>query len=293
MGMRLPSQLLMLLVACLALAACQPSEAAAPEDLEVPENVVARVVYFQAEDCDLCEQITSDIIEPLQERCGVGLDVKTVDVGTTEGYEALVATESHLVGEPGRWDIPVIVVAEMAYVGDRAIREGLLPYLKCVFGAGGNAWPAVPALESFASQSVAPSADNPFGTLTGESLEACVDEEEGEVCESPTPIFALYLMSADCTDTCDRTRYDLTYLRGVYPQLSFETRPIEENRELADALAERAGVPADQWGQAPAVVFGDDYLVGEDLNLETLRERLDAYADTGAVAVWYALDLSE
>ncbi|MBN1247945.1 MAG: hypothetical protein JXC32_09835, partial [Anaerolineae bacterium] len=211
----------------------------------------------------------------------------------TEGYEAFLATEAHLVGEAGRWDIPVVVVDAMAYVGERAIREGLLPYLKCVFGAGGNDWPPVAALGNIAAESIETVGEDPFGGLAGEGLESCVDDEESEVCASPIPIFALYLESADCTDTCERTRYDLTYLKGVYPQLSFETRSLEDNRELADALAERLAVPKELWGQAPVVVVGEDYLVGDDLDLEMLRERLASYTESGATALWYALDLLE
>jgi hypothetical protein len=261
--------------------------------LDVPDDVVAHIVVFQADDCDLCEQIAAEVIEPLQSRCGTGLEVKVVDVATPAGYEAFAATEAHLVGESGRWDIPVVVVDETAYVGDSAIRESLLPYLKCVFGAGGNDWPTVPELEEIAARATMSPEEAPFGGLSGESLESCVDDEESAVCESPVPIFALYLTSSDCNDTCERTRYDLSYLKGVYPQLAFETRAIEENRELADALAETLGVSPSLWGQAPAVVVGEDYLVGDDLNLGVLRERVAAYTESGATALWYALDLIE
>jgi hypothetical protein len=50
--------------------------------------------------------------------------------------------------------------------------------------------------------------------------------------------------------------------------------------------AELQGAPL-----APAVVIGDTYLTGDDLKLDSLRSTLEAYAETGAMAVWYTLDV--
>ena len=283
--------LLVVVLGGLMLVGCQGPDTPDVETLEVPEDAVARVVFFRADDCEFCAEVEMEIIAPLQERCGANLEVKMVDIETTEGYEAFVATETALVGDAGRWDLPVVVVDEMAYVGEAAIREGVLPYLKCVFGSGGNAWPAVPALEAIAAEPQLVGGDSPFGSLSDGGVEACVDDEEAALCASPQPIFALYLTREACDDTCERTQYDLTYLKGFLPQLSFETRSMEENRALADALAERLGVPEAQWGRSPVVVVGEDYLVGDDLDLEVLRDRIASYTETGATALWYALEL--
>ena len=151
----------------------------------------------------------------------------------------------------------------------------MLEHLKCVFGAGGNGWPAGDALQGIAPEPVqAPDFRRESFCRDGEdAVESCVDDEDSAVCATDAPIFVLYLSGADCTDTCERTRYDLVYLKGVYPQLAFEERPIEDNAELADALAETLGVPREQWGKAPAVVIGEDYLTGDDLLLANLRDR--------------------
>jgi len=277
----------------LVLASCGRSVDAGVDDLEVPDNAVARIVLFAAGDCAVCDELREELIAPLQERCGAALELKTVDIGTTEGYEAFVATEALLVGEAGRWDIPTAVVEDTAFVGEEAIRAGLLDYLKCVFGAGGNDWPTGEALSAIDAQPAPAGAigSSPFGGAAEDSVDSCVDDEVSAVCASPAPIFVLYLSGSGCADTCERTRYDLIYLEGVFPQLSFEERSVEENYRLADALGEQLGVPEDQRRLAPAVVVGEDYLVGDDLVLDNLRERVAAYAESGAMALWYLIDV--
>lgn len=271
------------------LTACgQDAAAVQVGDLDVPEDVVARVVFFRADDCAVCSSLYDEVIAPLQERCGQGLELKLVDVAVPEGYEAFVATERALIGEAGRWEIPTVVVDTTYFIGDSAIRQDLLPHLKCVLGAGGNPWPDVAALREIAAAPTSEASGLSFDT--GESLEGCVDDEESAVCESSEPIFVLYFAREACGDVCDRTRYDLRYLQGVYPQMFFEERDIAEHQALAEALAERAGLSS-SGDLAPAVVVGDDYLVGDALTLDNLRVTLDAYAEHGATAIWYTLDL--
>ncbi|MCD6284830.1 MAG: hypothetical protein J7M39_02825 [Anaerolineae bacterium] len=276
-----------------ALAGCGRAVDAEVDDLEVPDNAVARVVLFAADDCAICDELIEGLIAPLQERCGAALELKTVDIGTTAGYEAFVAAEVLLVGEAGRWEVPTVVVEDTAFVGEEAIRANLLDYLKCVFGAGGNDWPAGDALSGINAQPAPARAvdASPFGGTADDAVESCIDDKASAVCASPAPIFVLYLSGSDCTDTCERTRYDLIYLEGVFPQLSFEERPSEENYGLADALGEQLGVPEDQRRLAPAVVVGEDYLVGDELVLDNLRARVAAYAESGAMALWYLIDL--
>lgn len=277
----------------LALTACGRTADVGMEDLVVPDHGVARIVLFAADDCAICDELLEELIAPLQERCGAALELKAVDIGMTEGYEAFVAAEVLLVGEAGRWEIPTVVMADTAFVGEEAIRGGLLDHLKCVFGAGGNDWPAGDALSAVEAQPAPVGAigASPFGGNAEDSVASCVDDEVSDVCASSAPIFVLYLSGSGCTDTCERTRYDLIYLEGVFPQLSFEERPVEENYGLADALGERLGLPEVQRRLAPAVVVGEDYLVGDDLVLDNLRERVAAYAESGAMALWYLIDL--
>jgi hypothetical protein len=235
----------------------------------------------------VCRTVEGDLLAPLLERCGRNLEVKRVDVTTTAGYESFLATEAALLGESGRWEIPVVVAEDTYLIGEQAIRQELIPHLECVYGAGGNSWPAVSELDAITAPTPA---SNPFGG-TGEGVATCLEDEASAVCETGTPIFVLYLSSSDCSDTCDRTRYDLRYLQGVYPQMTFDERDIGENAELADALAVELDAPDEARGVAPAVVVGSDYLSGSALTLDALRSTLESYAESGAPAVWYTLDL--
>ena len=283
-----------LLGVALLLASCGGQGSVAPGDLNVPANTVGRVVYFTAADCDHCDQIYQDVIEPLKERCGPSLEVKVVDIGTQQGYEAMLATEQALIGDTGRFEVPAVVVEQTYLIGETAIRQQLVSHLECVFGAGGNAWPDVPALDKIATVTPVPTvaANTPFAG-SGGGAASCLTDEASAVCASPEPIFALYFTDASCTDTCDRTRYDLRYLQGVYPQLAFDERNIADNEALAQAIGEQLGIPQDQRLDTPAVIVGKDYLIGGDVTLDALREMIGKYTDSGATAFWYTLDVQK
>lgn len=272
--------LMVLLTAC--------AKPASPTTLEVPEDGVAHVVYFYAEDCPRCGEVRREVLDPIQAQCGASLELKAVDIGVTEGYQAFVATEQALIGDAGRWDIPTVVVGEKYFIGEDAIRTDLVPHLQCVFGDGGNDWPDVPELTALAVSEPAAQGDPFSGAEEGD--ESCV-EDEAEVCASPNPIFVLYYSKPDCPTACERTYYDLRYLQGVFPQMSFEERNVKEDAAMAAALAEHYGLSDDERGVAPAVFVGEDALVGDEVTLEALRTMLEQYAETGAMAVWYTLDV--
>ncbi len=283
--------ILVLVVFALVAVGCRSGEINAA-DLEVPEDAVARIVFFRADDCEHCGRIYDEVIVPLMRRCGENLEVKSVDIADPLGYEVFLATEEGLIGEAGRWEIPTVVFGESHLTGYAALHADLLPQLQCMFRAGGNDWPPVEALAQIVALSPDPGADAGSGLFgAGNAVESCAEDDEVPVCGIPTPIFALYLTEAECGDSCDRTRYDLRYLQGIYPDLTFEERVITEHMDLARALGRRHGVPEAQWGVAPAVLVGDDYLVGDDLALNSLRETLTRYAETGATATWYAIDV--
>lgn len=277
----------LVLAAGLLVVSCGRPGAAAIEELEVPTGVVGRVVVFEAADCDLCAELDEELLAPLQTRCGPSLEVKRVAVDTPEGFEAFVATERALIGEAGRWDLPTIVVDELYLTGESAIRQELVPYLACVFAAGGNDWPQVSELTTIAS-----SGGNPFAS--GEDAGLCLVDEDAltggnaAICAAPSPLFVLAFAEPDCDDRCSRTRYDLRYLEGVYPQLVVDERDISEEGALAEAVGAKLGIPEAERSQTPMVIVGDDYLVGDAVTLEALREMLSAYAEDGAPAFWYA-----
>ena len=214
------------------LVSCSPSPKV---DLTIPGNAVARVIYFHAGDCTLCQGIYGEVLQPLLTRCGDSLELKAILVDTSPGFEVFVDTEKALIGESGRWDIPTIVVGETYFIGVDAIRSGLLPHLQCVFADGGNSWPDIPSLSALDSQNPSSLGENPF-TGDEQGLEECISDEEVAVCASPNPIFVLYLSTAECESACDRTIYDLRYLQGRYPHMFFEEKSIEENKSLAKAI---------------------------------------------------------
>lgn len=262
--------------------------------LDVPVNAVGRIAFFRADDCAPCQDIYSALIAPLEARCGDSLEVKLVDVDTPEGYEAFSATEAALIGEAGRWDVPTVVIGDTFYIGEAAIRQELIAHLQCVFGAGGNEWPDVESLQGIAPSTQVPQAPVQFQPAAGgDEMASCLAEEASAVCESTEPLFLLYVTQADCDDNCDRTRYDLRYLRGVYPQMAFEERYLPEDEALVASVGEALGIPEELRSATPLVAVGDDYLVGDGVTLDALTGLLTKYAEGGASAFWYTLDSGE
>lgn len=289
-GRRIVSYVTIALLALL-LVSCRAAEGRL-EQLDVPEDVVGRIVFFRADDCEPCEGVYSTLIAPLKARCGKSLEVKLVDIGTPEGYEAFTATEMALIGEAGRWDVPTVVVGDTFYAGEGAIRQELVAHLQCVFGAGGNPWPDVEALQRVESATPAPRGTIQF-QLGADDVASCLAEEASSVCEATEPLFALYVTQADCPDNCDRTRYDLRYLQGVYPQLAFEERQLPKDEALVIAVGEALGIPDELRLVTPLVVAGDDYLVGDGVTLDALADMLTKYTEGGATAFWYTLETPE
>jgi hypothetical protein len=268
--------------------ACTP--ATQTDFLPNPGDSIARVVYFYAEDCALCVTLFEEVLQPLMDSCGTRLELKAIQVDTPAGYEVFVDTEKALIGEAGRWDIPTIVVGDTYFIGEDAIRDGLIPHLLCVFGDGGNTWPEIESLTQYNEQAGPLITDNPFSEID-EDVDTCISEEESAACASPTPIFVLYLSAENCEGTCDRIIYDLRYLKGFYPQLFFEEKTIQENINLARALASKFGLIIPDDKLAPALVVGTDYLTGNMMTLDNLKTVLAKYKESGTMPIWYTLDV--
>ncbi|MBN1486922.1 MAG: hypothetical protein JW981_04720, partial [Anaerolineae bacterium] len=132
---------------------------------EIPDGAVARVVYFYPKECESCEILYQEVIESLMAQCGTALEIKKVEIGTSAGYEAFLATEKALTGKSGVWDIPVAVLGSKVFIGEETIREGLESAIKCAWLDGGNEWPPVPELEAVAAPDfVGDGGSTPFGS---------------------------------------------------------------------------------------------------------------------------------
>jgi hypothetical protein len=254
------------------------------------EDAAARIVFFYSENCSRCFDLYNELIQPLIDRCPTSLDVKAVQADTPQGAKVLTETEQKLIGDTGRWESPIVVVGDTYFIGEDAIRSGLLPHLECVFGEGGNDWPDVPSLLSYHEENELSTLEDAASKIDS-SPENCVSDEALAVCVMPEPIFVLFFTTENCGSTCDNLSYDIRYLKGLFPQILYETMAYEENQSLARAIIEDMGiqVPGDEL--APAIVVGTDYLTGDALNLDNLKAVFSQYGENGTKAFWYMLDV--
>jgi hypothetical protein len=254
------------------------------------EDAAARIVFFYSENCSACLNLYNELIKPLIDRCPVNLVVKAVQIDTPPGAKVFTETEQKLIGDTGRWDSPIVVVGDTYFIGEDAIRSGLLPHLECVFGEGGNDWPDIPSLLSYDEENTLSTLEDATVGIDS-SPENCVSEQALAVCVMPEPIFLLFLTTENCGSTCDNLLYDIRYLKGLFPQILSENMLFEENQPLAQAIIEDMGIQIPSDGLAPAIVVGTDYLTGEALELGNLEAVLSQYSETGTKAFWYTLDV--
>jgi len=221
---------------------------------------VVRVLLFWAEGCPHCHVVLEEVLPPLEEEYGEALEIKTVELSTSESYEMFLAAEEMYQVPTDRREVPTLFIGEHVLVGSDEIAEELPGLIEEYLAAGGVDFP-------------------PLSQLARETLPS--DPAPARL----PPIHLAYLCDAGCQE-CDRARYDLRYLEERYPQLVIDTYCVDEEPALCEWLGDKAGVPEEQRLTAPAVFIGDGYLVGEEVNPADLEALLARYLDRGAEAFW-------
>jgi hypothetical protein len=98
-------------------------------------------------------------------------------------------------------------------------------------------------------------------------------------------INGVYFFKQGCTK-CSRVFHDLKTVQAQFSMLNLRQLDIKENLLLAETLGEKAGVAKEKRLIAPSIFIGENKLVGDEINLDSLRILLEKYKDIGAPPIW-------
>ncbi len=254
-----------------------PAGPQAPEATQTFAEDTVHAYFFYANDCPHCHAALQEVIDPLEAEWGERLDVRLLEIGTPENYEALMAVEAHFEVPAARRSIPTLVVGEQILIGKTEISEAFPSIVRAGIAAGGTDFPSIAGVDPAALVSSAPAE-------RGEADETCDTDES---CVVAAPIFAAYFYQTGC-DECSRVNADLNYLKSKYPQLQVVEFNIYDQADLAAWMTEQVGYAGDF--HTPALFIGDNLLVGEEILTETVEPILAAYQDSGTDAFWLNYD---
>ena len=248
---------------------------------EVFAEDAVHAYFFYANDCPHCHAALENVVYPLEETWGDQLEVRLLEIGTPDYYEALMAVEAHFEVPAANRSIPTLVVGDQILIGETEISDNFGAIVSDGVAAGGIVFPDIEGVDPSILLSVEPVND---GTIDG----TCEEDEEG--CVVSTPIFAAYFYQTGC-DVCSRVDADLNYLKTQYPQLMVVEFNIYDSTDLAAAMTDHIGFTGDF--HTPALFIGDTVLVGDEIYPDAIIPILEQYKDSGAEAYWLSLNASQ
>lgn len=229
--------------------------------------------YFYANDCPHCIVILEEVLELLEDEHGELLDIRLLEIGIPEYYEAMLIVEDYFSVESSERSIPTLVMYDQIMIGEEEIRDELPELVEIGLAEGGLSFPDVPGIDPEKLISVKP--NQPI-----EEDDLC-DTDEG--CLVAEPIYAAYFYQTGC-DICSRVTADLNYLKTKYPQLQVVEFNIYDHADLATWMTEQIGLEG--VFSTPALFIGQQVIIGDDIHPENLVPVLESHKATGADPVW-------
>ena len=257
-----------------------PAGPALPQStVEVVDGAVS-AYYFYANDCPHCLAVLEDILIPLMDEYGSLLDIRLLEIGNPEYYEAMLSVEAYFNVPVSERSIPTLIIGDQVLIGESDIRDGFPGILSSGLKEGGIAFPDIEGLNPAVLVSVSPEATEAADEICG----------TGEACEVDAPLYIAYFYQTGC-DVCSRVTADLNYLRSKFPQMQVVEFNIYDSADLATWLTEKVGYEGDF--QTPALFIGEDVLVGDEIYLEKIAQILESYQASGTQPIWSDYDAQE
>lgn len=250
-----------------------PAGPVAPQaTVEIVEGAV-HAYYFYANECPHCLAVLENTITPLMDEYGDLLDIRLLEIGDPEYYEALLFVEAYFNVPVSERNIPTLIIDDQILIGESKITEKLPELITTGLDAGGIPFPEIDGLNPAVLVSVSP-------VPTEIAEEICGIDE---ACVVDAPLYVAYFYQTGC-DECSRVTADLNYLRTKYPQLKVVEFNIYESADLATWLTGQVNYKGDF--HSPALFIGDDVLVGDKIYLENIASLLESYQATGTQPIW-------
>ena len=237
-------------------------------------------LYFYANNCPHCILVLEELIIPMQEAYGDLLDIRLLEIGNPEYYEAMLLIEACCEIPPSERSIPSLVIDSEMLIGESEIRDKFPDMVSEGIEDGGIPFPDIEGLDPDRLISVDPQPAD-------EADELCDTDES---CVVAAPIYVAYFYQTGCKE-CSRVDADLKYLRTRYPQLQVVEFNIYDHADLANWMVAQVGLEEDF--QSPALFIGDQVLMGEEIFPDNIIPILDDNKETGTDPIWLSYSPEE
>jgi cytochrome c biogenesis protein CcdA len=267
--------------------------AAAP--LRGSAEAPVHLFYFYDPNCPACQQIHSEVLEPLLDSFGDRVIADERDMSDPPTFEFLLSLEAQYgVREPS---IPEVFIGQDALIGPQEIQSRLKERIEHYLAQGGVALPAIP---TFPVLTQSPSAECPeCDQLHAAERTALAARQTPTLPAEPITapvagpvIHAAWFYKPGC-DLCERKERDLQYALARYPQLQVRRFDGQVETAILQYLGVRANVPEDRQLVAPALFVGDRYLIGQDIGGHSIEALIEPFLATGAAEPWAAWDANK
>ncbi|MCL4489297.1 MAG: hypothetical protein M1570_14375 [Chloroflexi bacterium] len=131
----------------------------------VSSKPVVRGLMFWMNGCPHCEEVIDRVLPPLQEKYGDQLDIRMVEVRTTQDVDQLYQTAARFGVPKDQTGVPFLIVGDQALVGSDQIPAELPALIEKYIAAGGVDLPATTGL--IAKPVPTPASSSPICAATG------------------------------------------------------------------------------------------------------------------------------
>jgi uncharacterized membrane protein len=117
------------------------------------DTPVVQAVLFFNPDCEICHQVMTNDLPPLQAKYGAQLAILPIDTSQPDGINLYRNMSSYFQLTEDRLGTPAIVIGESVLVGGDEIPAMLPGLIETGLSSGGISWPEIPGLSAYMTSS--------------------------------------------------------------------------------------------------------------------------------------------
>lgn len=144
-----------------------------------PDKPVVQIIMFWLKTCGHCDYIINEVLPPIKERYGDGLEILLIELVTQEDVDSLYETANILGIPKERVGVPFMIIGEGVLSGSQQIPMELPGLIETHLASGGLEYPNLPSLAKYLPQS---------GAEVIESSESLVEEEQPSITATAVPM---------------------------------------------------------------------------------------------------------
>ncbi len=153
---------------------------------QAQREAVVRAVLFYSPTCPHCHQVINEVLVPMVEQYGDGLQILAVDVSQAGGQELYQAAVTHFQIPEERLGVPTLIVGDTVLVGSIEI-PAQFPTIFVDTIAVGVEWPAIPGLAESINSSTELAEPEPEPTATPAAMVTPEAERESDLASGEPP----------------------------------------------------------------------------------------------------------